>query len=348
MKNKKHHSGRRQFIRTSAAAVVAAGIGGHSLFGAQALFPKNIYGGIPAEGVQLGVITYSYRSMPDQSAEAILQYVVDSGIGAIELMGDPAESFAGKPHSPIDRRTYFGLRRKQRDGEELSGEEQKQLDDMQRQADAYRNEVARWRASVSPNKFRELRRMYEAAGVTIYAFKPSAFGTENSDLEMNWGMATAKILGANHVTLEHPSDDAHTQKLGMLAKKHGIYVAYHGHEQQTPTFWDTALQQSAHNALNLDLGHYVAAGNTAPLDIIKKHHSRIRSMHLKDRQNTANGKANLPWGQGDTPIVEALQLIQKNKYDFPVTIELEYDIPEGSSAVQEVKKCLEYCQKALS
>src|ERR671939_696356 len=51
------------------------------------------------EGVQVGVITYSYRSMPDQSAEATLKYVVDSGISAIELMGGPVESFAGAPSS---------------------------------------------------------------------------------------------------------------------------------------------------------------------------------------------------------------------------------------------------------
>src|SRR3954447_15721429 len=48
-------------------------------------------------GVQIGTITYSYRSMPDQSAEATLKYIVDSGISSIELMGGPAESFAGAP-----------------------------------------------------------------------------------------------------------------------------------------------------------------------------------------------------------------------------------------------------------
>jgi hypothetical protein len=31
-------------------------------------------------GVNLGTITYSYRSIPDQRAEAILRYVVDSGM----------------------------------------------------------------------------------------------------------------------------------------------------------------------------------------------------------------------------------------------------------------------------
>ncbi len=44
-------------------------------------------------GVQIGVITYSYRSMPG-SAEDILEHVTNSGISSIELMGGPAEKFA--------------------------------------------------------------------------------------------------------------------------------------------------------------------------------------------------------------------------------------------------------------
>src|SRR6478735_7481199 len=51
------------------------------------------------DGVQIGTITYSYRNMPDQSAEATLKYIVDSGISAIELMGGPVETFAGAPAS---------------------------------------------------------------------------------------------------------------------------------------------------------------------------------------------------------------------------------------------------------
>jgi len=139
-----------------------------------------------------------------------------------------------------------------------------------------------------------------------------------------------------------------SSKLARIAAKHGIFVAYHGHEQQTPTFWDTALKQSTFNSLNLDLGHYVAAGNADPLGIIRDKFYRIQSMHLKDRQKPENGKGNVVWGSGDTPIREALQLMRENKYDFPSTIELEYDIPEGSDAVAEVKKCLEFCREALS
>ncbi|MBX2877027.1 MAG: hypothetical protein KTR30_33215 [Saprospiraceae bacterium] len=57
-------------------------------------------------------------------------------------------------------------------------------------------------------------------------------------------------------------------------------------------------------------------------------------MHVKDRQTPENGKANLTFGQVDTPIVDLLRLMRDQKYSFPATIELEYDIPEDSDAVK--------------
>ena len=44
-------------------------------------------------GVQIGVITYSYRSLPG-SAEDLLKYLTTCGISSVELMGGPAEGFA--------------------------------------------------------------------------------------------------------------------------------------------------------------------------------------------------------------------------------------------------------------
>ena len=99
--------------------------------------------------------------------------------------------------------------------------------------------------------------------------------------------------------------------------------------------------------MNPDIGHYVAAGNPDPLGLIKAGHERISSMHVKARQKPENGKANLPWGEGDTPITEVLRLMRDRRYPFPATIELEYEIPEGSDPVTEVRKCLEYCKDAL-
>src|SRR5687768_2075874 len=86
---------RREFGKLALAGVPATLIAAHteSIFGAFAQAKPNSL----VHGVQLGTITYSYRALPDQSAEATLKYVLDSGISAIELMGGPVESFAGAP-----------------------------------------------------------------------------------------------------------------------------------------------------------------------------------------------------------------------------------------------------------
>ena len=79
--------------------------------------------------------------------------------------------------------------------------------------------------------------------------------------------------------------------------------------------------------------------------LIQAKHDRITSMHIKDR--TADGKGNLEWGKGDTPLKEILNLMKTKKYKFPATVELEYDVPEGSNAVKEVAKCVAYAKEIL-
>jgi hypothetical protein len=57
---------------------------------------------------------------------------------------------------------------------------------------------------------------------------------------------------------------------------------------------------------------------------------------------------NLPWGTGETPIREILQMVSRNKWQIPASIELEYQIPDGSDAVKEVRKCVDYCRAVLT
>ena len=289
-------------------------------------------------GVQIGVITYSFRSMPG-NAQQILQHVIDSGISAIELMGDAVEDHAGKPSNPVK---FTGGQRGQRP--ELTEEQKAQIA-------AYNKQVAAWRATVPMDKFREIGKLYRKAGVDIYAFKPNALNPNNTDAEIEYALKAAKAVGARSVTVEIPTDPAHSKRLGDLASKHKVYIGYHAHTQATDTAWDIALSQSPYNSLNLDCGHYIAAGgnNTKEslLQLIASKHDRITSMHLKDRKTKDNGGANLPWGQGDTPIAEVLNLLKEKKYKIPVSIELEYEIPEGSDAVKETRKCLAFAKKAL-
>lgn len=284
-------------------------------------------------GVQMGVITYSFRSMPG-NIDQLIEYCTTLGINAIELMGEPAEAYAGSP-------VPFG-------GGPGRGDNNTPKLSMQE-----RNKLAKeWRETVSMDKFIELRKKLSKAGISVYAYKPNALNETSSDGEIEYAMKAAKALGATSVTVEIPAKATHSKRLGDFASKHKVYVGYHAHTQATDTAWDEALAQSPYNSLNLDCGHYIAAGgnNTKEslLALIEAKHDRITSLHLKDRKNKTNGGANMPWGEGDTPIKEILTLLKNKKYKIPVSIELEYNIPAGSDAVKEVGKCLAYAKNMLS
>lgn len=40
--------------------------------------------------------------------------------------------------------------------------------------------------------------------------------------------------------------------------------------------------------------------------------------------------------------------MRKEKWTFPGDIELEYAIPQGSTSVAEVGKCVQFCKEALA
>jgi len=265
------------------------------------------------------------------SAEQIIQYCKEAGISAVELMGDPAEAYAGSPAglmTEVSRENFMKVMEE-------------------------RNAKARtWRETASMDKFVELRKLFNDAGITIYAYKPdAALGVKSTDGEIDYAMRAAKALGATSVNVEIPTNADHSKRLGEFGLKHKVYVGYHAHTQATDTAWDLALSQSPYNAINLDCGHYIAAGgaNTTAslLAFIEKNHDRISSMHIKDRKNKVNGSKNMPWGEGDTPLKEILTLLKTKKYKIPASIELEYDIPAGSDAVKETKKCFEYAKAIL-
>ncbi len=296
------------------------------------------------DGVHIGVITYSYRSMPGANdAEALLKYIVDSGIGGIELMGPAAEIYAGSPAAA----GRGGGQPGGQPGGQGRGGRPPMTPEQQAAQQARAEELKKWRLSVSMDKYKALRKMYNDAAVEIYAFKLEPTPTM-SDEEYEYIFHVADTLGANHVTLELSNDAAFTKRIGDFAASKRMRVAYHAHTQATITAWDAVLDQSRGNAMNLDCGHYVAGTSLSPIPLIQKHPDRIASIHLKDRKKATDGGANLPWGQGDTPIKEILTLMRQAKYKFPASIELEYQIPEGSDAVVETSKCVQFCKNALA
>ena len=206
-------------------------------------------------------------------------------------------------------------------------------------------EMTKWRASVSMDKFKALRTMYNDASVSIYGFKLD-LRLNSPDSEYEYAFNVCEALGANQLTMELPSDAATSKRIGEYAAKRKIWAGYHAHTQAHLHAWDEAFSQSPYNGANIDIGHYVAGTSQSPMPFIEKNHARITSMHLKDRK--INNGPNMPWGQGDTPIKEVLQRMTKEHYTFPATIELEYNTPPGSTVMAELAKCLQFAKDALA
>jgi sugar phosphate isomerase/epimerase len=330
--NSKNKVSRRKFMSLSAAAAALSVLPAEFIIGSirtqNENKPNSVFG-----GVQIGAITYSWRSMPG-NAEDILQYCLRTGISTIEMMGDVAEKFAGLPADPV----------KPAPGVTLSDSEKVRLEKAAKDA----KEAQRvWRISAPMKKFEDLRRMYNDAGVTIHIAK---FSPESwSDKEIEYSFNAAKALGAKGVSNE--IGDKAAQRLGPFAQKMGMYAIFHQHLQPGEPGWtfDKFLKYSPANMLNFDAGHYFGATGLHPNGIIERLHDRIVSIHMKDKTGPKSNPANtnMSWGKGETPIADILLLLKKNKWPIYADIELEYPIPEGSDAVSEVNKCVEFCKAIL-
>ncbi len=262
-------------------------------------------------GVQVGAISYSYRSMPDQSLNAVLNYILESGLSSVELMGDVVERFAGLPQTkdPVA--------------------------------------IRQWRTTVSMDKYKEIRRIFKSKGVKIHILK---LGDKSwSDEEIDYAFNACKAVGAVGISMEIGEDAA--KRMEPFAVKHKLFVIFHNHGQPgDPNFsFDKVLALGSMLRLNFDAGHYFGATGLNPCGLIERLHDKIISIHIKDKTGpkAADPNKNQSFGKGDTPVSEMLQLVQKNKWPIFCDIELEYTIPTGSDAVKETAKCVEYCKVAL-
>jgi sugar phosphate isomerase/epimerase len=221
------------------------------------------------------------------------------------------------------------------------------MTDEQRQARRKAQEdQLKWRLSVSMDKYKALRKLYNDTGVKIHIVKFGNIGDRNmTDGEIEYYFNVAKALGARGITRELSEEAA--RRLGPIADEHKIMIGFHNHTQLKSTTYDgPILSYGKYLGINFDVGHFVAGTNESPIPLIQKHHDRILSLHLKDRK--VNNGPNMPFGEGDTPVALILQLMKRERWKFPADIELEYRVPEGSDAVAEVTKCVQFCRESLA
>lgn len=257
-------------------------------------------------GVTIGVQSYSFRDRPlDEAIKAIKSI----GIGSCELWSGHVE--------PLRE-----LRRQENGREKLR---------------AYRLETPL-------SKFEEIGTKFHEAGIELPALNYS-FRDDFTDEEIARGFEMAKAMGARSITAS--GTVSVSKRVDPIAKRYGMLVGMHNHsrirenEFATPEDFAAASKGHGNIVVNLDIGHFVAAGFD-PIDYIENHHGRILMLHIKDRK--ANQGENVSFGKGDTPIREVLRLLRDNRYDIPANIEYEY---KGGDTVEEVRKCFSYCRQAL-
>jgi sugar phosphate isomerase/epimerase len=300
---------------------------------ATAAKPNSLFG-----GVQIGINTpYSFHNMPD-GADDILKYQTDLGISASELRLQPVERALNAPKPwtapPVARGAKRGPL----------------TDEQQSERAAAVEALRKWRTSQSMQGFQAFRKKWNDAGVLIQVVKFDGIDAFTDD-EVDYSFQVARSLGASAISCEIPLSK--TERLGRFAEKHKMMVGYHGHTNLTspeafgrPQSWEQAFTYSKYNGANIDVGHFFTANDVSPAEFLKAHRDRITHVHLKDRK--AHNGPNVPWGQGDTPLRDVLRLIKKEKFPFQATIEFEYPVPEGSTVIAEIGKCVQFCRDVLS
>jgi sugar phosphate isomerase/epimerase len=255
-------------------------------------------------GVQIGAQSYSFRDRP---LEGCIAAMIEIGLSEIELWQghvEPRVSGAGR-----------------------------------------REALRQFRTATPLEEFRAIGGKFQQAGIEIYAYNYS-FRDDFTDEEIARGFEITKALGARAITAS--STVSATRRVAPVAARYEMFVGMHGHDNLAdpnefarPESFEAAMKASKWIGINLDIGHFIAAGYD-PIEFLNKYHDRVVTLHIKDRKKGQG--PNVPWGQGDTPVRDVLQILKKTRWNIPANIEYAY---KGGDTVAEVRKCYEFCKQAL-
>ena len=315
---------RRTFGKVAAAAL--------SVHGLAVALPNS-----KVMGVQIGIITYSLRqgiAKPDLPA-----VVAKLGLNSVELMSGDAEAMAGAPAMPA------------RGG---GGGRAPLTPEQQAAQTAARQALTDWRAATTSATWQGVRKQFNDQHVDLQILCYN-MGVNIADEEIDYAFRLAQAMGVSGISSSSTVSVA--KRVAPFAAKYKIMWGGHGHNNitdpeqfGTEESFEKIMEFGDYIGANLDVGHYNQTGADA-VAFIQRHHDRITNVHIKDstRPTEPNTVSNTltPWGQGNAPIKQVLQLMRKEQYRFPADIEFEYAIPAGSDAVTEIAKCLDYARGCL-
>jgi sugar phosphate isomerase/epimerase len=210
-----------------------------------------------------------------------------------------------------------------------------------------RERLRNWRLTTALDEYKAIRKKFQDAGVPLWGMI-YIVRDDFTDEEIERGFQFARALGVNVLT--GSSTVSVIPRVAPFAEQYKIPYGVHGHSNvKDPNGFATsgsfakAMAVSKYIGVNLDVGHFFAAGYD-PVEWIRENHARITNVDLCDRKKSQGPQ--VAWGEGDTPLKDVLLLMKKEKYPFPATIQYEYKGTQDS--LTEVKRCFQYCKEVLA
>lgn len=216
-----------------------------------------------------------------------------------------------------------------------------------------------WDGHLNPMKasdadFKAARKKFDDAGISVNAYCVN-FPVTATDEHLDRGFNGALLLGTKVMTASVkkpivPRLDQWCQKYKIKLGLHNHWFGYAGfkgdrtQEFETPDDFANALKgASQYLSINLDIGHFYAAGFD-PVSYIREHHKRIVSLHIKDRDKDAD-HTQRRFGEAATPIAETMKLLKKIKFKYAANIEYE---PELANPIEGTRTAFEYLKRSLT
>jgi len=253
-------------------------------------------------GVKLGAITGVYgpfNAAPGQDViDVVIQRSIAGGVGHVELV-----------NGLIEPRTTGGG---------VGGQAPEAVTPEYTKS---REELRQWRITTPLDRFREIRKKFDAASVNLYSYVMT-IGDDFTDPEIDAVFRHMQALGVDKFCTNQ-TRVAMGRRMAPFAEKYRIKPAFHPHAQvhdpnevASPESLRMLLAMSPQFMINLDIGHYTRGGND-PFAFLKEYPNRITHLHVRDARD---GKA-VNIGTGTIKVKEMLQFVRDNKHDVGFILE---------------------------
>lgn len=188
--------------------------------------------------------------------------------------------------------------------------------------EAERDKLRQWRLNAPLDRFREIRKKFDDAGLDLYSYVMT-IGDDFTEPEIDAVFRHMQALSVDKFCTNQTRVSA-GPRMAPYAAKYGIRPAFHTHqlsqdpnEVSSPESLAKLLAMSPYFMINLDIGHYFDGGND-PWTYMKAHPERITHLHVRDA-NADRTQADI--GTGVLHVDAMLRFVRDNNYDIAFIVE---------------------------